>query len=137
MGTKEATAVAFIALGITVIAVFVQSPTNSNAQSKTCYPPKCTDTGDLILPEDWHDWMFVGSPLTPNALNNGKANFLEFHNVYIEPCSYELYKKTNSFPEGTVFLRNYSSHYQNKIRTVRESSLRAEVISPVHITAPM
>ena len=49
--------------------------------------------------------MFVGSPLTPNALNGGKANFPEFHNVYIEPGSYEIYKKTNVFPEGTIFFK--------------------------------
>jgi hypothetical protein len=42
--------------------------------------------------------VFVGSPLTPNALNDGKANFPEFHNVYIEPSSYEIYKKTGEFP---------------------------------------
>ena len=35
----------------------------------------------------------------------GKANFPEFHNVYIEPCSYEVYKKTNVFPEGTIFFK--------------------------------
>jgi hypothetical protein len=43
-------------------------------------------------------WVFVGSPLTQNALNDGKANFPEFHNVYIEPGSYEIYKKTGEFP---------------------------------------
>jgi hypothetical protein len=42
--------------------------------------------------------VFVGERLTPNALNDGKANFLEFHNVYIEPGSYEIYKKTGEFP---------------------------------------
>jgi Cytochrome P460 len=49
--------------------------------------------------------VFVGSPLTPNALNDGKANFPEFHNVYIEPGSYEIYKKTGEFPEGTMFFK--------------------------------
>jgi hypothetical protein len=42
-------------------------------------------------------------PLTPNALNGGKANFPEYHNVYIEPCAYEAYKKTGVFPNGTIF----------------------------------
>jgi hypothetical protein len=46
-----------------------------------------------------------GSPLTPNALNGGMAGFPEFHNVYIEPGSYEIYKKTNVFPEGTIFFK--------------------------------
>src|SRR5690242_18755135 len=33
----------------------------------------------------------------PNALNDGKANFPEFHSVYIEPGSYEIYKRTGEF----------------------------------------
>src|SRR3546814_18164437 len=75
------------------------------ATTKTCYPAKYTESGDLILPENFHEWVYVGSPLTPNALNGGQANFPEFHNVYIEPCSYEVYRKTNVFPWGTVFLK--------------------------------
>jgi Cytochrome P460 len=36
---------------------------------------------------------------------NGEANFPEFHNVYIDPCSYAAYKKTSVFPEGTIFFK--------------------------------
>jgi hypothetical protein len=54
-----------------------------------------TASGDLILPKNFHEWVYVESPLSPNALNDGKANFPEFHNVYIEPGSYEIYKKAN------------------------------------------
>ena len=43
--------------------------------------------------------------MTPNALNGGKATFPEFHNVYIEPCSYAKYMKTNVFPEGTILFK--------------------------------
>lgn len=67
--------------------------------------PAYTATGELVLPKNFHEWVFVGSPLTPNALNGGKANFPEFHNVYIEPGSYEIYKKTGVFPEGTMFVK--------------------------------
>jgi hypothetical protein len=35
----------------------------------------------------------------------GRPIFPEFHNVYIEPRSYEVYKKTNVFPEGTIFFK--------------------------------
>src|SRR5215470_4972223 len=34
-------------------------------------------------PTVFRKWVFVGAPLTPNALNNGKANFPEYHHVYI------------------------------------------------------
>jgi len=85
--------------------LFAQSPGSTSEQAGSCYPPKYTASGDLILPENFHEWVYVGSPLTPNALNNGKAGFPEFHNVYIEPCSYAQYKKTNIFPEGTTFFK--------------------------------
>ncbi len=68
--------------------------------------------------------MYVGSPLTPNALNGGNAGFPEFHNVYMEPCSYEQYKKTYVFPEGTIMFKSCNSHFlRRKTQTVREPSL--------------
>src|SRR3954454_15964534 len=69
------------------------------------YLPEYTPSGDLILPENFHEWVYVGSPLTPNALNGGKAGFPEYHNVYIEPCSYEKYKQTSVFPKETIFFK--------------------------------
>jgi len=74
---------------------------------RTRYLPEYTASGDLILPKNniWREWVFVGEPLTPNALNGGKANFPEYHNVYIEPGSYEIYKKTGEFPEGTIMFK--------------------------------
>ena len=38
-------------------------------------------------------------------MNNGKANFPEFHNVYIEPCAYDEFKRTKEFPEGTILFK--------------------------------
>lgn len=67
--------------------------------------PQYTASGDLILPKGYREWIYVGSPLTPNALNGGHAAFPEYHNVYIEPRSYAIYKKTGVFPEGTMFYK--------------------------------
>ena len=63
--------------------------------------------GKLKLPDPhtFRRWVFVGAPLTPNALNNGKANFPEYHHVYIEEKNVEAYLKTGSFPEGTVIVK--------------------------------
>jgi hypothetical protein len=63
--------------------------------------------GELKLPENsiWRVWVFVGEPLTPNALNGGQAGFPEYHNVYIEPGSYDIYRKTGIFPDGTIFFK--------------------------------
>lgn len=98
------------------IAVTVAGCTQSQPQGKMeaqarpdatsgRYLPEYTADGSLVLPKGWRSWVFIGSPLTPNALNNGKANFPEFHNVYIEPVSYAIYKKTGEFPEGTIFFK--------------------------------
>ncbi len=97
---------AAVVTGTMMSPLFAQSKDRAEATTtKTCYPAKYTDSGDLILPENFNEWVFVGAPLTPNALNDGKAMFPELHNVYIEPCSYEVYKKTNVFPEGTIFFK--------------------------------
>lgn len=67
--------------------------------------PKYTASGELVLPKDYRNWVYVGSPLTPNALNEGHAAFPEYHNVYIEPGSYAIYRRTGVFPEQTMFYK--------------------------------
>jgi Cytochrome P460 len=98
---------ASIASGLIVIAVYAQSLSSSaqTAQPRPRYLPEYTASGDLVLPKGFHEWVYVGSPLTPNALNGGEAGFPEYHNVYIEPGSYEIYKQTNEFPEGTILFK--------------------------------
>src|SRR5579872_769604 len=61
--------------------------------------------GKLELPTGFRKWVFVGAPLTPNALNHGKANFPEYHHVYIERKNVDVYLKTGQFPEGTVIVK--------------------------------
>ncbi len=79
--------------------------TSGTQTSRVRYLPEFTPTGELLLPKNFNEWIFVGSPLTPNALNQGKAGFPEYHNVYIEPGSYEIYKRTSVFPEGTIMFK--------------------------------
>src|SRR5215468_6586756 len=59
----------------------------------------------LLDPHTFRRWVFVGAPLTPNALNNGKANFPEYHHVYIEQKNVDAYLKTGEFPEGTLIVK--------------------------------
>ena len=86
--------------------VFARAPTGDGtlpAQAREL--PQYTASGELILPKDYRQWVYVGSPLTPNALNGGHAAFPKYHNVYIEPGSYAIYKETGAFPEGTMFYK--------------------------------
>jgi hypothetical protein len=99
MSLRILTIAAAIATSTLSVAVLAQTPTPQR------YLPEYTPSGELVLPKDYHDWVYVGSPLTPNTLNDGHANFPEFHNVYIEPGSFAIYKKTGIFPEGTIFYK--------------------------------
>jgi hypothetical protein len=78
---------------------------SANAQQRARYLPEFNDRSELLLPKNFNEWIYLGSPLTPNALNGGKANFPEYHNVYIEPGAYEIYRATNVFPEGTIMFK--------------------------------
>src|SRR5215469_15600462 len=64
-----------------------------------------TPDGKMKLPTRYREWVFLGAPLTPNALNGGKATFPEFHNVYVERSNFDAYMKTGTFPEGTVLVK--------------------------------
>lgn len=64
-----------------------------------------TTEGELVQPRGFRQWVFIGAPLTPHGLNNGKAGFPEFHHVYINPDAFAVYQQTGKFPEGTVIAK--------------------------------
>ena len=68
-----------------------------------------TSDGKLKQPVGYRKWVFVGSPLTPNDLNDGEASFPEFHAVYIDPESFAHYEKTGEYRDGTVLIKELSS----------------------------
>src|SRR6201984_1934734 len=72
--------------------------------------------GTVQVPTGFRKWVFVGAPLTPEGLNDGKyncdqpggctrSNFPEYHHVYIEQKNVDAYLKTGDFPEGTVIVK--------------------------------
>jgi cytochrome P460 len=95
-----------IVAGVGVIAassfLFNARPVVAQAQQSTAV---FDSDGKMKLPTGFRAWVFVGAPLTPNGLNDGKAGFPEYHNVYIEKKNIDAYFKTGSFPEGTVIIK--------------------------------
>jgi hypothetical protein len=68
-----------------------------------------TPDGKLKRPVGYRQWVYVGTPLTPNDLNGGEAAFPEFHVVYIDPESFAHYQKTGEFRDGTVMIKELIS----------------------------
>lgn len=62
-----------------------------------------TEDGQLVRPDNWREWIFVGMPVTPNALNGGQAVLPETQAVYLDPTSWENWKETGTFRDGTMF----------------------------------
>lgn len=89
------------AIGASVV-LFRTTPVVAQAQRSAAV---FNSDGKMQLPTGYRRWVFVGAPLTPDGLNNGKANFPEYHNVYVEARNVDAYLKTGSFPEGTVFVK--------------------------------
>lgn len=83
------------------------------AQSSEINHAEFTAEGAVKIPENWREWVYVGTPLTPNALNGGEAPFPEFHNVYIEPSAYEHYKASGKFANGTQIAKELVSIREN------------------------
>ena len=71
--------------------------------------PAFKATGELEQPEGYREWIYIGTPLTPNELNPPEAPFPEFHNVYIHPGDYDHWKRTGEFRDGTVIVKELVS----------------------------
>jgi len=70
---------------------------------------KFDSSGALTQPTGYREWVYVGTPVTPNDMNGGEAPFPEFHNVYINPTAWAHYKRTGNFPDGTVLVKELIS----------------------------
>jgi hypothetical protein len=93
------------ALMVSVAALMFSTSGQVQAGNDHKYEAQFNKDGELIRPAGWREWVFVGSPLTPNSLNSGAASFPEFHTVYIDPKSWAHWLKTGEFREGTMFAK--------------------------------
>ncbi|WP_431066026.1 cytochrome P460 family protein [Methylotuvimicrobium sp.] len=90
------------------IAISAPSFADDGMQASKSYV-QFDQSGQLTRPTGYREWIFVGTPLTPNDMNNGKAAFPEFHNVYIDPASWGHWKKLGEFPDDTIIVKELVS----------------------------
>jgi hypothetical protein len=68
--------------------------------------PQFTDQGELHLPEDFREWVFLSSGLGmtygPNRPAAGQP--APFNNVFVNPVAYREFMKTGQWPDGTMFM---------------------------------
>ena len=90
-------------------AVFLLPVSQGVAEHHEGSVAKFDSEGNLLRPTGYREWVFIGTPLTPNDMNGGMAPFPEFHAVYIDPASWAQYKKTGKFRDGTVLIKELIS----------------------------
>lgn len=112
-----------LSLSAIFVILFVVSAMRSDSDTQaSAAPPKndgsspvtFNENGELVRPEGYRKWTYVGTPLTPNDMNGGKAPFPEFHSVYINPEAYSHYEKTGEFPDGTALVKELVSVGDNE-----------------------
>jgi len=89
-------------ISIAAVGVLAQLLVVAPAVAEEYYTIK---NGVLERPTGYREWVYVGTPVTPNDMNDGKAAFPEHHNVYIDPKSWVHWKKTGEFREGTILMK--------------------------------
>ncbi len=92
-------------------------------------PPEWTgeDKLSLKLPKDFRRWVYLGAPFTPHALNGGKANFPEFHYVYVQPEAFDHYRQHGVWPEGTIMFKELQLTDSHGKKGVQKDGSRFEV----------
>lgn len=92
-----------LGIGLLLFAVLTAACADT---SSTLSKPGFTEEGELRRPDlSYREWVYMGTPLTPNELNPPEAPFPEFHNVYIHPADFAYWKKNGAFPDGTVIVK--------------------------------
>jgi hypothetical protein len=91
---------ATIAVLVTAAALMAQGSSRSSV-------PQFTDAGELVLPADYREWVFLSSGLgmtygpaagtDPNPAPN-------FDNVFVSPAAYRSFVQTGKWPEKTVLI---------------------------------
>jgi hypothetical protein len=91
---------------IIMVSLYTLITLSGIAQAEQAYS---IQDGQLQRPTGYREWIYVGTPVTPNEMNNGKAAFPEHHNVYIDPKSWKHWKSTGKFRDGTILVKELVS----------------------------
>ena len=83
------------------------TPDNSDTAIKSLPKYSFNGQGELkrLDSDNYRRWIYVGTPLTPNDMNEPEAAFPEFHNVYIYPDDYDYWMDHGRWQDGTILVK--------------------------------
>jgi hypothetical protein len=92
---------------------FTLAALSPQARAQLADEPRYTPSGELVLPNGFETWVFVGSNLglsyTPDAAAAAaapppRAGRQQFHNVSINKAAYDYFLANGRFPDRTVLV---------------------------------
>jgi len=90
-------------IAILSVAVFVTC-----AFGQTNFEPRYTADGQLILPNDYREWIFLSAGLGMTYQSPGAAHSAQrtpaFTNVFVNPAAYRSFVSTGKWPEKTMLI---------------------------------
>ena len=101
------------ALAVMLVAIAASVSAKPPADEKSAVDgPKYNDKGELLAPENYREWVWLTSGLDMTYNDNGRragpASEVDapkpFDNVFVNPSAYREFKRTGTWPEGTMFV---------------------------------
>jgi len=86
------------------------------ALAATAVAQQYTKDGELVLPKDYRQWVFLSSGINM-TYTNAPVTDPRFENVFVSPVALKGFLSTGTWPDKTVLLleiRNSGSHASNK-----------------------
>ncbi len=68
------------------------------------FQPRFADGNQLIRPEGYREWMFVGSNLNMGYTDGAAPHESRFHNIYVQREAYRQFAATGKFPDKTTLV---------------------------------
>ena len=68
--------------------------------------PQFTSDGQLMLPKNYREWVFVtaGIGMTYGSPESAQAQEPRFDNVFVSPAAYRSFLETGTWPDKTMFV---------------------------------
>ena len=99
----------FVCFGLPMF-FYMQNSAAVSFENAANSEPKYTEDGQLIRPDDYQTWVFVGASIGMSYSGEVRPEGPgTFGNVYIAPGAYQHYLRTGAFPEKTMLVL---VHYQ-------------------------
>lgn len=77
---------------------------DSDSKSNTSTQPEFTTSGQLKLPEQYRQWVYVTTGFDMSYTPGSPASHHMFDNVFVNPESYRAFLETGTWPDKTTFV---------------------------------